>query len=290
MSITPMRIVLASMGPAQFRVLHSACEAAGHVPVAYMHSRSMTPRGEVPSYARERIAGTLAEIPSTVDLLLPADCAGVRRALTGYRPDLVVVYGWNWIMPPEVLALPTHGVVNIHPSLLPRYRGPNPVGAAIRNGESHIGVTVHRMDEGVDTGNILVQRDGIALPEDVSLDVLSREQVLPVIAELLPEALAMVSAGDPGTPQPDGDLPRADRFGPGFFVVDWSQPAATIHNQVRTFRAIGSTEAPKARMDGEWVRLVRTSLVPTEGTRMRCGDGDLWVTQSQPTTPPQVEG
>ena len=285
-----MRIVLASMGPHEFRLLHSVCEAAGHTVVAYTHSRSMKPRQPVPPHAREKVTATLTEIPQTVDLLLPADPAGLCRSLAGYRPDLVVVYGWNWIMPPRLLELPTHGVINIHPSMLPHYRGPNPVVAAIRNGESHIGLTIHRMDRGVDTGNILVQRDGIALAEDVDLAALRRDELLPTIAELLPEALAMVSSGEPGAPQPEGVFPRAVKFEPGFFVVDWSQPATTIHNQVRTFRAIGNTDAPKAKVGGEWVRLVRTSLTPTEGTRMQCGDGELWVVQGEPTGPPEVEG
>jgi len=103
-----------------------------------------------------------------MDLLLPGTADGLADALGGYRLDLLVVYGFNWKLPAAVLRTPRSGAVNIHSSLLPRYRGPAPVLRAIRNGDAEIGLTVHRMDEQFDTGPILAQQGGIPLDEDVT--------------------------------------------------------------------------------------------------------------------------
>jgi methionyl-tRNA formyltransferase len=117
-----------------------------------------------------------------MDLLLPGTAEGLADALGGYRLDLLVVYGFNWKLPASVLRSPRSGVINVHSSLLPRYRGPAPVLWAIRNGDAEIGLTVHRMDEQFDTGPILAQRGGIALEEDVTPQLLW-QRVRPVLDE-----------------------------------------------------------------------------------------------------------
>ncbi|QSB13104.1 hypothetical protein JQS43_15815 [Natronosporangium hydrolyticum] len=285
---TAMRVVLASMGAEEFGLLHRACAAAGHQPVAYAYSRSMRPRQPADAYAVSKLTGVIEALPTDVDLLLPADQAGLADSLAGHRPDLLVLYGFNWILPREVYQLPTFGTVNIHPSLLPRYRGPAPVHWAIRNGDPETGVTVHRVDDGVDTGPILAQRGGVPLGEDVH-----REQVharlAPAVADALTTALARIAAGEPGEPQPAVTGPRAGFLEPEFSQVDWSHPARQIHNQVRVFRYIGSDTAPMARVGDKWVRLVRTSLTPADGLRVECGDGPIWIVESAPAEPPATD-
>lgn len=127
-----MRILLASMGAQEFSLLHATCEAAGHLPVAYVYSRSMRPRRPADAYAVSKVTEILEGVPCGVDLLLPADPAGLRDCLLGYRPDLLVLYGFNWILPPSVFGVPRFGTMNIHPSLLPLYRGPAPVGRELQ--------------------------------------------------------------------------------------------------------------------------------------------------------------
>lgn len=280
-------MVIASMGAEEFALLHGVCVAAGHEPVAYVYSRSMRPGQPADPYAVKKIAEVVESVPSGVDLLLPAGPGGLRRAMAGYRPDLLVLYGFNWILPAEVFGLPTFGSINIHPSLLPRYRGPAPVHRAIRNGDPEIGVTVHRVDAGVDTGPILAQRGGVPLDEDVTRAGLAA-RLAPVISELLAVALARVAAGDPGEPQPETGVSRAGLLEPEFSRVDWSWPARDIHNQVRVFRYMGSVTAPVAEVNGEWRRLIRTSLTPTDGIRVECGQGALWIVESAPAEPPAV--
>lgn len=282
-----MRIVLATMGVEEFSLLHSACESAGHTPVAYVYSRSMRPRQSPDRYALDSIGRITEALPPAVDFLLPADARGLGRALTGYQADLLVIYGFNWILPPSVFTLPRFGTINIHASMLPRYRGPAPVLWALRNGDPDIGVTVHRIDEGVDTGPVLEQRGGIPLDDESSFPQL-RLDLLPVIRDLLTTALAKVASGEQGEPQPSDGGPRATRLEPEFSVVDWSHSARDVHNQVRMFRFIGSATAPVANLGGRWLRLVRTSLTPTGGQRVECGDGPIWITESVPADPPVI--
>jgi methionyl-tRNA formyltransferase len=290
MSAAPgaMRIVLASMGAEEFALLHATCEQAGHVPVAYACSRSMRPDHPADPYAVNAVGQLLGALPSGMDLLLPAGPAGLGDALAGYRPDLLVIYGFNWILPPAVFGLPRFGAINIHTSLLPRYRGPAPVLWAIRHGDPDIGVTVHRIDEGIDTGPILAQRGGIPLDDDITPDRL-RSRLAPVVRDLLATALARVASGAPGRPQPDVDTSYARFLEPDFSEVDWSRPAREIHNQVRVFRYMGRHDAPVARVGESWLRLVRTSLTPANGLRVECEDGPIWIVESTPAAPPVME-
>ena len=88
---------------------------------------------------------------------MPASRGRIAPLLRQFEPDVALCIGFPWKIPPDALATPRHGIVNGHPSLLPRYRGPSPVSSAIRNGESEIGFTFHYMDAELDTGNILGQ-------------------------------------------------------------------------------------------------------------------------------------
>jgi methionyl-tRNA formyltransferase len=233
------------------------------------------------------ISRVVEALPSGVDLLLPADASGLGTALAGYRPDLLVVYGFNWILPRAVFDLPTYGTVNVHPSALPRYRGPAPVLWAIRNGDTEIGVTVHRVDGGVDTGPVLARRTGVPLAEEVTRDSL-RDDLAPVIADVLAEALARVAGGAEGEPQPTTGVSHAGFLEPEFVRVDWSGRARDIHNQVRVFRFLGKPHLPVGRVDGRWLAIRRTSLVPAGGARVECGDGPLWILDSAPADPPDL--
>ena len=88
---------------------------------------------------------------------MPATRAQIAPLLRAYEPDLALCAGFPWKIPADAIAVPRHGIVNGHPSLLPRYRGPSPVAWAIRNGETEIGFTFHYMDAELDTGGILGQ-------------------------------------------------------------------------------------------------------------------------------------
>lgn len=233
----------------------------------------------------EKVTDVLGTIPVEIDLLLPGSVEGLAQALRGYDVDVAVVCGLSWRLPRLVLDAPRLGILNVHTSLLPRYRGPMPVQWALRNGDPDIGVTVHWMDEAIDTGSIVTQRGAIALPEFVTFDELW-QQLTPVIRDLVAEGLDLAAEGDGGRPQEAGQASRAGFMETEFDYIDWSWSAASIHNQVRTFYYGTGTQGPLTKIDDEWIRVVRSSLRPGGGIRVDCADGPIWLVDTEPAQPP----
>jgi len=152
--------------------------------------------------------------------------------LRALAPDLVVVVAFGQILRPDVLGIPPHGCLNVHGSLLPRYRGPAPVAAAILAGETGSGVTLMRLDAGLDTGPILAQAACPILPDDTAASLGARLSRLG--ADLLIEALPRWLAGEI-TPRPQDEaqatycrlMSKADGR------LNWDNPAAYLARQVR---------------------------------------------------------
>jgi methionyl-tRNA formyltransferase len=280
----PMRVALATFGADEFAVLHTACVDSGHLPVVYVNCRSMKPNSSTDADSAAAIGRIVEALPPGMDLLLPGNAAGLADGLAGYRLDLLIVYGFNWKLPTAVLDTPRHGVLNVHTSMLPKYRGPAPVLWAIRNGDPETGLTIHRMDERFDTGPILAQRGGIPLDEDVT-PALLWPRIRPVLADLLTTALDKVARQIPGTPQDDADASVAGFIEPEFSMVDWSRPAREVHNQVRMFAFMGRDHAPVARVGDMPLSVLRTRLEPAEGIRVDCADAPIWIVDSTPVPP-----
>lgn len=279
-----VNVAVFSYSAAGFATVYEACASAGRVPVVYAHSRSRRPRQ--PARVPGNVAGIVADIPPAMDLLLPASCDGLIRALAPYDLDLIICNGFSWKLPRALLDIPRLGAINIHTSLLPRYRGPIPIHWAIRNGDPEIGVTLHWMEEQFDTGPVLAQKGGIALEDDVDPEALFR-QLGTVAGELLTAVLPRVVDGFEGEPQDDSAASYAGWMERDFSFVDWSHSARRIHNQVRAFRfGVPGPPGPVAWLDGHWRALLRTRMEPGEGIRVECGDGPLWVVGSQATAPP----
>ncbi|WP_328912651.1 MULTISPECIES: methionyl-tRNA formyltransferase [unclassified Streptomyces] len=285
-----LRIGVISSGPAEFATIHAACTDAGHLPVAYFYGRSLRSGGPNLSDAPETTAEILDAVPPGMDLLLPGSMDGLAGALESYHLDLVIVFGFAWKIPRAVLAIPRLGMMNIHVSMLPKYRGPAPMLWAIRNGDTTGGVTVHWMDEEFDTGNILAQRDGIPLADDITWKNYC-DDALPVIHDLLRKSLDLAADGYAGETQDADAATYAGFMEDDFSVVNWSDSARDIHNQVRTHRYMRSTTHPLARVEGgEWLHIIRTSLEAADGPRIVCGDGrPLWLLESEPGQPPAYE-
>jgi methionyl-tRNA formyltransferase len=255
----------------------------GHEPVAVISARR-------PADAPPRATGepelSDSTAPAGVDLLFASTKHAIEPLLRAYEPDVALCYGFPWKIPPAALEVPRYGSVNHHPALLPRHRGPVPFSWAFREGESHFGVTWHRMDAELDTGNILAQ-DRVPI-EDTDTSIWEfGPRVLQKSFELLPGVLDKLVAGDPGEPQDDSQATWAGHFEDDEYArVDWSHSTRVIHNQVRawllTFNLSGIV-APVAELDGERVRLIRTSLTdPGDGSRrVECGDGPLWILESE---------
>ena len=179
--------------------------------------------------------------------------------------------------------MPRHGIVNGHPSLLPRYRGPSPVSWAIRNGEVEIGFTFHYMDAELDTGNILAQ-ERIPLDDEHSWDELT-PKLAAAVGAILPGVLERAARGDSGEPQDESEASYVGLFEPEYAWIDWSRAADEIERQVRAWRfhsGVVGDRGALSEIDGETVRVLRVSREPGSGRELACADGTLWVVETEP--------
>lgn len=153
--------------------------------------------------------------------------------LADWQPDVIVVAAFGQILPENVLTLPAHGCVNVHASLLPRWRGAAPVQAAVLH-DDRTGVTIMRMDKGLDTGPILSQRSMVIPPEITAGDLFGA--LAEMGADLLVETLPAYLNGDI-TPQPQDDSKStyAPRLNKSDGALDFSQPAAYLARMVRAY-------------------------------------------------------
>jgi methionyl-tRNA formyltransferase len=217
------------------------------------------------------------DVPAGMDLLLPGSPQALSALLAAYRPDVLLVFGFNWRLPPDVLAVPKLGALNVHPSALPRYRGPSPVLWAIRNGDAHLGVTVHRMTERIDAGPVLAQVDDLPLPDRVtSQDVW--ELIKAALPELINQALDRAVRGDPGTPQNEDQATYAGFPPPDWYAVTWQGSRHSLHNQIRLLRYMRRSETAVLELGGDILPVHGTSLTNDGGLRIDCEDGPLWLT------------
>ena len=154
--------------------------------------------------------------------------------LRALKPDLIVVVAYGHILPPAILELPKFGCLNVHTSLLPKYRGAAPIQWAIANGETETGVTVMKMDAGLDTGPIISQRRTTILPEDDS--AMLHDRLADLGAELLVETVPDYVAGRiQPQPQPAEGASYAPKIKKEDGRIDWKLPAKTIWNRLRAF-------------------------------------------------------
>ncbi|XVQ82596.1 methionyl-tRNA formyltransferase [Microbispora siamensis] len=275
-----LRVVLIFHTAGRLTLLHEACVRAGHTPVALVYARSLRQGRPTSKASAQTIAAISEALPPGSNLLLPGNVDGLAKALAGYDPDLIVVYGFPWKLSREILRAARIGVINIHPSLLPKYRGPLPVQWAVRNGDPELGVTIHWMKEDFDTGNILAQKGGIRIPEDPVPATLWKEIDL-LVDELLGPALEDAAAGAAGAAQSEVDATYAGWMEPDFMFIDWARSAREIHNQVRAFRFnLFGLRGPYAKVNGKWMTVLGTRIEPAEGLRVECADGPVWITEA----------
>lgn len=247
-------------------------------------------RGKTPVATPVKQAALRLRLP-VLDPETLRDPAAVA-ALANLRPDVGVVAAYGEILRRDVLAIPPLGYVNIHPSLLPLYRGPSPVAGAILNGDAETGVTIMLIEAKMDAGPILAQR-AVPLPPDARTGSLTHD-LFALGADMLIETLDAYAAGAI-TPQPQDHsratftklLSREDG------IIDWSQPAIRIERMTRAFDPWpGATTtwrgAPlkiiAARVIADWRgdALPGTLLDTTEGPAVATGEGALVLVTVQP--------
>jgi methionyl-tRNA formyltransferase len=150
------------------------------------------------------------------------------------KPDVIVVMAYGQILPPDVLGIPEIACLNLHASLLPRWRGAAPIQAAIAAGDQGTGITVMHMDEGLDTGDILLQRTIDIRSEDTGGSL--HDRLAQIAPDALLESLQMLAKGSaPRIPQDNSVATYALKLKREDGKIDWSQPAETIERKIRAF-------------------------------------------------------
>jgi methionyl-tRNA formyltransferase len=239
-----------------------------------------------------KVAAIAARLPLAQPMTLRSEA--VRAELAGWRPDVLVVVAYGLKVPPEVLSLPPLGCLNIHASLLPRWRGAAPVERAILAGDAATGISIMQMDAGLDTGPVLLQRR-IEMSRDHTGGSL-REELAGIGAEALLEALSGLAAGTLiGKPQGAEGATYAQRIEKTEARIDFRRDALQIERQVRAFNPEPVAET---RLDGEQLRIfvahaIDEELAPKssdpgailcvqdDSMIVQCGRGRLAVTKVQ---------
>lgn len=272
-----MRVAIASSGPDQFAYLDQTLRAIGLIPVVYLMSRSMRPNTSSDPDLLDGLTATIAHLPGDMGLLLPGGPADLRPMLDGYAPELLLVFGFNWKVPRDVIDSLRYGSLNIHPSLLPKYRGPSPIPWAIRNGDRDLGITVHRMTGKIDAGPILAQGTVGQIPE-----IPTHSHLWDLMKEglggLLIQAISDVLAGAEGSPQSEAEATYAGFPPPEWNEITWEQSREDAHNQIRVFRFLNKGSGPVVEVDGRRMRILRTSPHEHGDLAVDCSDGTLWIT------------
>jgi len=219
----------------------------------------------------------------------PAEAAAAQAALLAAAPDVLVVAAYGLILPRWVLTLPRLGCLNIHGSLLPRWRGAAPIHRAIEAGDAETGITIMQMDEGLDTGDmLLIEREPIG-PADTTARL--HDRLATMGGRMIVEALDRAAAGTlQATPQPAEGVTYAHKIDKAEAAIDWAQPAAQIERRVRAFDpfpganfqrgadTIKVWQAESASGQGEPGEVLAAGA---DAVVVACGEGALRLTQLQ---------
>jgi methionyl-tRNA formyltransferase len=283
-----LRVVF--MGTPQFSVpTLSEIIGQGH-DVAACYTRAPAPAGRGMELRKSPVHLTAERFG--IPVLTPQSLRTEEAAavFAGHGADVVVVVAYGRILPKAILDIPPLGCLNLHGSLLPRWRGAAPIQRAVMAGDAETGVMVMRMEEGLDTGPVAMA-EKLGLGPDTTAGE-AHDRLMLLGADLMARALAALSRGGLGfTPQPEAGVTYAHKIGKAEARLDWARPAADLHNLVR-----GLAPFPGAFFEADWgqgmtrvkvLRSVRAGGSGPPGTvlddalTVACGEGALRLLEVQ---------
>ena len=220
------------------------------------------------------------------------DAAAAREALMAAHAQVMVVAAYGLILPAWVLQMPMMGCLNIHASLLPRWRGAAPIHRAVQAGDERSGVTIMQMDEGLDTGPMLLKEDLCLAAEETTASL--HDRLAAMGARLIVETLELAACGGlHPVPQPAEGVTYAHKIDKAESPLDWTQPAAVLARRIRAFDPFpGAT----CRYGDEVIKVWKATVVQGDangappgsllaisaaGVDVACGEGVLRVQQMQ---------
>lgn len=285
-----MRIVFAGTPEFSVGCLNALVDAGHDVVACYTQPDRKAGRGRKltasPVKARALELGIPVEQP--LNFKAEEDC----QTLAAYQADLMVVVAYGLLLPKVVLDTPQRGCVNVHASILPRWRGAAPIQRAVVAGDKESGVTIMQMDVGLDTGDmLLIEKTPLAADETGGS---LHDRLATIGSQLLVKAIAQMESGSLiATPQDDSQANYAHKLDKAEAVIDWSTPVAQIEQTIRGFNPwpVAETQLAEKRIriwqaeplaneqaggqPGEILAADKTGIV------VACGDGSLRITQLQ---------
>ena len=217
-----------------------------------------------------------------------------QAQLRELAPEVMVVVAYGLLLPQAVLDIPTHGCLNIHGSILPRWRGAAPIARAVEAGDTETGITLMQMDAGLDTGPMISEVRTAIAPDDTTATL--HDRLAQLGARLIVDGLATLERDGalPATPQPAEGATYAEKIGKHEAALDWRRPAVALARQIRAFDPF---PGGAGTLDGAQLKLwaaepvERSSGAAAEpgvildvgpaGVVVACGDGALRLTQLQ---------
>ena len=296
---SPLRVIFAGT-PEFARTALEAIHAAGHtVPLVLTQPDRPAGRGMKlqPSAVKQGALEHGIPVAQPTSLRLdgkyPAEAAAARNAIDAAQADVMVVAAYGLILPQWTLDAPRLGCLNIHASLLPRWRGAAPIHRAIEAGDAETGVTIMQMDAGLDTGDMLLVESLPIHTDDTTGSLHDRLAALG--GRMVVQALAQAAAGGlHPTPQPAEGVTYAHKIDKAEAAMDWSQPAAVLSQRIRAFNPFpGATGVLAGEVLKLWCCEIHSALCPpdmrpgtilsanADGIDVACGDGVLRITTLQ---------
>ena len=278
---------LAFMGTPDFAVVAlKALAAAGH-DISAVYSQPPRPAGRghkdrpSPVQAYAETQGWPVRTP--VSLKDPAE----QAAFANLDLDVAVVAAYGLLLPPAILAAPRLGCLNIHASLLPRWRGAAPIQRAILAGDKESGVTIMQMDQGLDSGDILL-KERVAITGETTGGSL-HDALADLGARMIVEALALAAKGSlSATPQPEAGITYAAKLEKAEARLDWQKPAAELERQLRAFNP---WPGAWCEIGGKRLKVLKAEVRKAGGApgtllddqlTVACGEGSLRLLTLQP--------
>ncbi|MEE3449741.1 MAG: methionyl-tRNA formyltransferase [Acutalibacteraceae bacterium] len=220
----------------------------------------------------------------------------VINELRALKPDVIAVIAYGKILPKAVLDIPKYGCINIHGSLLPKYRGAAPIQRAVIDGEKVTGVTSMLLDEGVDTGDMLFKEETQIMPNETAGELFERLALMG--ADLLIKTLEALQTGEiERTPQEHSNASYAAMLSKDEIIIDWNMPAQAVHDKVR---GMNPWPVAAALYGGKKIKIYKTLLVDKKGKPgevlsvkpavVACGSGAVQLIEVQPESKNKMSG